>query len=95
MALANYNEIPGNFDLDAGTGEIRYRHFFDCAGFDPLPAIYLKCHLPIPLLMLHQYGDAILSVANGTSAAESALARAKADETTPGQPPIHSNPRKC
>lgn len=77
VALANYNEIPGNFDLDVGTGEVRYRLFFDCAGFDTLPAIYLKRHLPIPLLMLHQYGDAILSVADGTSSAESALAQAK------------------
>ena len=31
--------------------------------------------------MLHQYGDAIFSIANGTSTAESALARAKASET--------------
>ena len=57
------------------TDEIRYRLFFDCAGFDTLPSTYLKCHLPIPLLILHQYGDAIFSVAHGTADAESALAQ--------------------
>lgn len=77
VALANYDAIPGNFDLDVGTGEVRYRLFFDCAGFDTLPSSYLKPHLSIPLLMLHQYGDAIVSVANGTCSAESALSQAK------------------
>ena len=79
VALANYNANPGNFDLDVDTGEIRYRLFFDCANFDTLPSSYLARHLPTPLLMLHQYGDAILSVANGTSTAEAALAQALAD----------------
>lgn len=78
VALANHDAIPGNFDLDVGTGEVRYRLFFDCAGFDTIPSIYLKRHLPLPLLMLHQYGDAILSVADGTSDAESALIQARA-----------------
>ena len=81
VALANYNAIPGNFDLDVGTGEVRYRLFFDCAGFDTLPSTYLKRRLPLPLLMLHQYGDAILSVADGSSDAEAALARVNSKET--------------
>jgi DNA-binding protein YbaB len=79
VALANCNASPGNFDLDVDTGEIRYRLYFDCASFDTLPSSYLKHHLPIPLLMLDQYGDAILSVANGTSTAEAALAQALVD----------------
>jgi hypothetical protein len=62
------------------TGEIRYRLFFDCAGFDTLPFSYLERYLSIPLLLLHHYGDAVFSVAHGTSTAEAALAQAKANE---------------
>lgn len=78
VALANHDAIPGNFDLDVSTGEIRYRLFFDCAGFDTLPFSYLERYLSIPLLLLHHYGDAVFSVAHGTSTAEAALAQAKA-----------------
>ena len=73
VALTNHDTIPGNFDLDVSTGEIRYRLFFDCAGFDTLPFSYLERYLSIPLLLLHHYGDAIFSVAHGTSTAEVAL----------------------
>lgn len=86
VALANYNLLPGNFDLDVGTGEIRYRLFLDCEGFDSMPPVILNRYLPIPLLMLYRYGDAIVSVANGTSDAESALAQAKANETRGASP---------
>ena len=79
VALANCYASPGNFDLDVDTGEIRYRLFFDCASFDTLPSSYLKRYLPLPLLMLDQYGDAILAVANGTSTAEASLAQALVD----------------
>lgn len=81
VALANCNAIPGNFDLDVDTGEIRYRLFFNCASFDTFPSSFLKRHLPIPLLMLNQYGDAVLSVANGTSTAEVAVTQSLADGT--------------
>lgn len=77
VALANYNLLLGNFDLDVDTGEIRYRHFLDCGGFKTLPLTLLARFLPIPLLMLEQYGDAILSVAFDSVDAESALAQAK------------------
>lgn len=77
IALANYNLLIGNFDLDVDTGEIRFRHYLDCAGFKTLPDAVLRRNLPIPLVMLDQHGDAIASVANGESDAETALTLVK------------------
>jgi hypothetical protein len=74
VAMANFNLLPGNFDLDVGTGEVRYRLFLDCRSFETFPANYLMRFLPLPILMLHQYGDAIVAVADGESDAETALA---------------------
>lgn len=77
LALANYDLIPGRFDLDLATGKVCYRHCVDCAGFAELPIETLSRFCPIPCLMLRQYGDAIAAVATGRSDAESALAQAK------------------
>ena len=79
LALANYDLILGNFDLDVETGEIRYRHFLECGGFEALPTEVLCRHCPIPVVMLGQYGDAIAAVATGRSDAESAFAEAKSN----------------
>ena len=84
LALANYDLILGNFDLDVETGEIRYRHFLECAGFDEMPVETLCRHCPIPVMMLSQYGDAIAAVATGRSDAESAFAEVKRKETRSG-----------
>lgn len=77
LALANYDLILGNFDLDVHTGEVLYRHFLECGGFEVLPAEVLYRHCPIPLVLLRQYGDDIAAVATGRSDAESAFAEAK------------------
>lgn len=77
VALANYNMLLGNFDLDVDTGEVRHRLFLDCEGFRTLPLAILARYLPIPLLMLRQYGDAILSVAFDSVDAEPTLAQAQ------------------
>ena len=77
LALANYGLILGNFDLDVDTGDIHYRHFFDCGGFEELSEEMLCRSCPIPYVMLLQYGDAIAAVATGRSDAETALAQAK------------------
>lgn len=77
LALANYDLLLGNFDLDMETGNIRYRHFLECGGFEALPEEVLCRHCPIPAVMLGRYGDAIAAVATGRSDAESAFAEAK------------------
>lgn len=80
LALANYDLILGNFDLDVDTGEIRYRHFVACEGFKELSEKMFCRVCPIPYVMLLQYGDAIAAVATGRSDAESALAQAKKNQ---------------
>lgn len=77
LALANYDLILGNFDLDVETGEIRYRHLVECEGFEALPVETLLRHCPISVVMFGQYGDAIEAVATGRSDAESAFAEAQ------------------
>ena len=78
VALANYNMLLGNFDLDVDTGEVHYRHFADCGGFEELSEEMLCRNCPIPYVMFLQYGDAIADVATGRSDAETALAPTKA-----------------
>ena len=78
LALANYDLIPGNLDLDVETGEVSYRYFVECEGFEELPVEMLCRFCPIPYLMLLQYGDAIAAVAAGRSDAESAFSQVKA-----------------
>ena len=77
LALANHDLILGNFDLDVHTGEVLYRHFLECGGFEVIPAEVLYRHCPIPLVMLLHYGDDIAAVATGRSDAETAFAEAK------------------
>lgn len=86
VALANYNQVLGHFDLDVETGEVRYSHDLECSGFAKVPSMPLKRHLPIPLLMIGQYGEAIAAVANGKADAETALGKV-GQEARPLVPP--------
>lgn len=75
LALANYDLLLGNFELNTERGDIHYRHFVDCECFLALPVTILRRCCPIPLLMLRQYGDAIVAVATGITSAETAFAQ--------------------
>lgn len=77
LALVNYELLIGHFDLDVHTGEISFRLFLDCSGFEKIPPVVLKRHLPIPLLMFREFGDAISAVATAASTPAAAFAQSR------------------
>lgn len=80
LALSNYDLLLGNFNFNAETGEVYYRHFVECEGYAVLSKEILCRICLIPLLMLEQYGDALTSIATGASDAEAAFALIKQSE---------------
>lgn len=73
LAAVNRNLLPGNFDLDVDTGEIRYRLSLETEGFAPRSDALLHRSLMVPLLVFRQYGNALSSLAKGLSDAATAL----------------------
>lgn len=77
LALVNYELLIGHFDLDVHTGEISFRLFLDCSGFEKIPPVVLKRHLPIPLLMFREFGDALSAVATAATTPAAAFAQSR------------------
>lgn len=77
LSLSNYDLLLGNFNFNEETGEVYYKHIVDCEGYAALPNEILCRFCLIPFLMLEQYGDALTSIATGTSDAATAFAQTK------------------
>lgn len=86
LALVNYELLIGHFDLDVHTGEISFRLFLDCNGFEKIPPIVLKRFIPIPLLMFREFGEAISAVATGATTAEAAFAQSRQNDIFSSSP---------
>ena len=79
LQRANFGLRWGNFELDMGDGEIRYKVLVDCGDdLDCLPTDSLiRRAIFFPASMLDKYGDGILSVMYDMETPEEAATRIK------------------
>ena len=73
LTRANYGLIIGNFELDFGDGEIRYKTSLD-VDTDRLTPALMKQLVYANVLTLDQYLPGILAVIEGSSLPEEAIA---------------------
>ena len=72
ICRANYGLRNGNFELDMGDGEIRYKCYVYCEGITPTTEI-VRTSVYVPAGMFERYAPGILSIIFGGASAKDAL----------------------
>lgn len=80
LAMANQDMVAGCFEYEMTTDEIRYRFFVDCDGYATVDPDFVRYTLLLPFQMFQRWGDAIVTVAAGTSDAATAFASVRPDD---------------
>lgn len=73
LTRVNFGLVIGNYELDLGDGEIRFKTSVDLGDLEPSPAL-LGGMLDANITAMQTYGDAIRSVILGIADADGALA---------------------
>jgi len=80
LTMANYCLTNGNFELDLGDGEVRYKIFVNCKGLDSLPAEIVQDSILAGCYTIDRYGDGIAALSMGFSDAETEIKKAEGDD---------------
>ncbi len=73
LTRANYGLVIGNFEMDFGDGEVRYKTSIDVEG-DRLTSALIKQMVYINVLMMDRYLPGIMKVAFGNADPARAIA---------------------
>lgn len=76
VARVNYGLRAGNFELDPGDGEVRFKFWVPTEGLERLPAEIIKASVNQPCFMFLHFGDAIANLAMGFSDANTEFEKA-------------------
>ncbi len=79
-AQANYGLASGNFEVDVGDGEIRYKSYVDCDGLEKLPKELFDDGINACWAMMDRYGNGSAALAMGFSDADTEIKKAEGDE---------------
>lgn len=64
LTRANFGLIIGNFEMDYGDGEVRYKTYFDAQGFE-LTEETVETHILANLAVFDRYNAGLMAVAFG------------------------------
>jgi hypothetical protein len=78
ITRANYDMVIGNFEMDYGDGEVRFKTSIDVEGTELTPEL-LKPLLYANVLMMDQYLPGIMSVIYADVSPETAVAQVESD----------------
>ncbi len=78
VTRANYDMVIGNFEMDYGDGEVRFKTSIDVEGTELTPEL-LKPLLYANVLMMDQYLPGIMSVIYADVSPETAVAQVESD----------------
>ena len=76
-ALANYGLANGNFEVDVEDGEIRYKSYVNCEGYDTLPKDIIEDSINVCWAMMERYGNGFAALAMGFSDADTEIKKAE------------------
>jgi hypothetical protein len=78
ITRANYDMVIGNFEMDYGDGEVRFKTSIDVEGTELTPEL-LKPLLYANVLMMDQYLPGVMSVIYADVSPETAVAQVESD----------------
>lgn len=67
LTRANYGLRNGNFEMDLGDGEVRYKVYVNTKGVSDISDEIIEDSIMLPVVMMDRYGDGIAALMFGFS----------------------------
>lgn len=77
LAMINYDTVPGCFEFEMKSKQIRFRYFIDCDGFATVSRNFICNILWLPFQMFYRYGASFVALVEGFPEASIAFGMAR------------------